>query len=213
MSLDVSGICGFFFFLIQGAFFWVGVEWGGVGCWRSFALASWTWCSVTDGKQRRWRAQPSETLFFSQAVSDDSAACLSPPLPSKLACRKDETKNPWKLCNRISLSNHVSSITPGIERHHDSKMSETSSEEHGIPSVLALGTLWEILVLLFARIEHHKYLKNAATALLEIIDLKVHDLHLISESSFVESGTAGSFKRSAGNYWAGRSARPCWHLS
>ena len=40
------------------------------------------------------RPQPSETLFFPQAVSDDSAACLSPPLPSKLVCRKDETKNP-----------------------------------------------------------------------------------------------------------------------
>lgn len=46
----------FFFFFIQGVFFWVGVEWGGVGCWRSFALASWTWCYVTNGKQRPWRA-------------------------------------------------------------------------------------------------------------------------------------------------------------
>ena len=121
-----------FFFPHPGRVFlgWGWVGWGGM-------LTFIPTCFMNLMLRHGWKTQalarprPSETLFFSQAASDDSAACLSPPLPSKLVCRKDEAKNPWKLRKRISLPNHVSSITPGIERHHDSKMNETF--EHRIP--------------------------------------------------------------------------------
>ena len=47
------GICSFSSFFSSRARF-SGLWWGGVGCWRSLALASCSWCHVTDGLGLGW---------------------------------------------------------------------------------------------------------------------------------------------------------------